>query len=78
MITSKIKKTCDFDIVIKLISLDNLFLIKNKEKISFTYLDFLKKKYEIIIKEIDENKKVLNNKNLEEAIKEISVLEKSK
>ena len=41
MITSKIKKTCDFDIVIKLINLDNLFLIKNKEKISFTYLDFL-------------------------------------
>ena len=78
MITSKIKKACDFDIVIKLINLDNLFLIKNKEKISFTYLDFLKKKYEIITKEIDENIKVLNNKNLEEAIKEISVLEKSK
>ena len=44
VITSKIKKACDFDIVIKLINLDNLFLIKNKEKISFTYLDFLKKK----------------------------------
>ena len=43
MITSKIKKTCDFDIVIKSINLDNLFLIKNKDKIIFTYLDFLKK-----------------------------------
>ena len=78
MITSKIKKTSDFEIVIKLINIDNLLEIKNKEKIIFTYLDFLKKKYEIITKEIDENIKVLNNKNIEEAIKEISVLEKSK
>ena len=43
VITSKIEKTRDFDIVIKSINLDNLFLIKNKEKIIFTYLDFLKK-----------------------------------
>ena len=43
VITSKIEKTRDFDIVIKFINLDNLFLIKNKEKIIFTYLDFLKK-----------------------------------
>ncbi len=43
LITSKIEKTRDFDIVIKSINLDNLFLIKNKEKIIFTYLDFLKK-----------------------------------
>ena len=67
MITSKIKKTSDFEIVIKLINIDNLLEIKNKEKIIFTYLDFLKKKYEIITKEIDENIKALNNKNLEEA-----------
>ena len=43
VIASKIEKTRDFDIVIKSINLDNLFLIKNKEKIIFTYLDFLKK-----------------------------------
>ena len=43
VITSKIEKTHDFDIVIKSINLDNLFLIKNKDKIIFTYLDFLKK-----------------------------------
>jgi hypothetical protein len=43
VITSKIEKTRDFDIVIKSINLDNLFLIKNKDKIIFTYLDFLKK-----------------------------------
>ena len=43
VITSKIEKTRDFDSVIKSIKLDNLFLIKSKEKIIFTYLDFLKK-----------------------------------
>ena len=43
VITSKIEKTRDFDIVIKSINLDNLFLIKNKDKIIFTYSDFLKK-----------------------------------
>ena len=78
VITSKIKKTRDFEIVIKLINIDNLLEIKNKEKIIFTYLDSLKKKYEIITKEIDENIKTLKNKNLEEAIKKISELEKSK
>ena len=52
MITSKIKKTSDFEIVIKLINIDNLLEIKNKEKIIFTYLDFLKKNMKLSQKKL--------------------------
>ena len=66
-ITSKIKKISNFDIVINLINIENIKIIENKNIL--IYLEYLKKKYDIIKKEVEDDLQTLTSKKLEEAVK---------
>ena len=66
-ITSKIKKISNFNTVIKLINIENLKDIENKYIL--IYLEYLKKKYDIIKKEVEDDLQALSGKKLEEAAK---------
>jgi len=67
-ITSKIKKIENFDVAMKLINIKTLEF-KDKYKYVLIFLDCLKKKYDIIKKDIDDLSKKLNDIKLKEETK---------